>query len=49
MRFLDGLRAFFESDLARRMAEALGRQPQAMFAGPMTAAGIDAPMAQEKT
>jgi hypothetical protein len=37
--FVDGLHEFFESDLARRMVESLGRQPQAMFARPMIAGG----------
>lgn len=49
MRFLDGLHEFLESDLPRRVVEALRRKPQTMFAGPMVAIGIDAPMAQEKT
>ena len=46
--FFDGLHEFLEGDLPRRMIEALSGQPQAMFTRPMTAAGIDASMAQKK-
>lgn len=49
LRFLDGLQEFFEGDLPRRMLGSLRREPKPIFARPMPAVGINAPVPQQET
>ena len=48
LRLVHRLHQLFEGDLARRMLEALRREPKPMFAGPMRAIGIDASLSQKE-
>jgi hypothetical protein len=48
LRFGDRLNQLLEGDLARGRIKALRRKPQAMFARPVAAAGVDAPVTKEK-